>query len=117
MKVAELSDTDIDRISPYFNFWAVRCIQTTAISQFRNNRLTFTELDNEPQQQDAEVWDVIRQAEEVIGSAYWYDRELFRLYLDEGGLRKTAKTTGIPIKSIRQSVSKTISQIRKNVLS
>lgn len=117
LKVAELSDKDVERITPYFNYWAVRCIQTTAISQFKSNRLTFTELESEPQQAESRVWEIIHQAEEVIGSAYWYDRELFKLYLDSGSFKAVEAQTGIDHVSVFKTCKRLTEKIKRNVLS
>ena len=44
---------------------------------------------------------------------YWYDRELFKIYLSEGSLRKSEQATGIPYVSIKVTVDKVRKKLKK----
>jgi hypothetical protein len=45
---------------------------------------------------------------------HWYDREVLKLWLEEGSYRKVAKKVDIPYKSIGNTVKKTIETLRAN---
>ena len=45
---------------------------------------------------------------------HWYDREVLKLWLEEGSYRKVAKKVDIPYKSIGNTVKKAIETLRAN---
>ena len=48
-----------------------------------------------------------------LDEMYWYDRELFKIYMQEGSLRKSEKATGIPYISIRATVNKVRNKLKE----
>ena len=50
--------------------------------------------------------------EEILEEYHWYDRDMLKLYLKEGSYRKVEKATGIPFKSVGNTVKKTIDNLR-----
>lgn len=90
-----------------FKFWVVRvcCNQTSVngklnktynvlipvedINKFIKNKVQ-TDFDNS----------IVKQIEIRINKLYWYDKEILKLYIELGSVRKVSKQTGIPHTSI-----------------
>lgn len=101
------------------------------MNEFRDKYSKFNKLyrhmDDVPQQLDtvAEVQDedneyinrielYSRAVDEVISVLPWYDRELFRLYNQEGSMRKLANKTRIPVMSICNTINQVKSKIKQH---
>lgn len=61
---------------------------------------------------DQEKEDDIALLEVILNEYHWYNRDLLLLYLREGSYRKVEKATGIPFKSVGNTVKKTLEQLR-----
>lgn len=53
---------------------------------------------------DHTIDELIDAVEDILEKENWYDRELFKLYIQEGSYRKLSALTMIPYKSIGNSV-------------
>ena len=63
---------------------------------------------------DFEKEDDIALLEVLLERHHWYDRDMLKLYLKEGSYRKVSAATGIPFKSVGNTVKKTITKLRKD---
>jgi hypothetical protein len=55
----------------------------------------------------------LEKIQKELDEMYWYDRELFKIYLSEGSLRKSEQATGIPYVSIKVTVDKVRKKLKK----
>jgi len=106
----------------YLRWYVVR----TMINMATSSRSTFTrkyELHQPKPQlkdiQEEEGYDFEKEAdisllEEILENYHWYDRDMLRLYLQEGSYRKVEKATGIPFKSVGNTVKKTLDNLRSD---
>jgi len=104
----------------YLRWYVVRTMMNMATSA----RSSFSRLHGVHQKNtkykdgpDEEVYDHEKEAdilklETILETYHWYERDMLRLYLKEGSYRKVAKVTGIPFKSIGNTVKKTIENLR-----
>lgn len=53
--------------------------------------------------------DTIKKVQVLVETLYWYDKEILKMYIEEGSVRKVAAITGIP----HTSIFITIKRIRK----
>ena len=74
------------------------------------------ELRDVPEEEgyDQEKEDDIALLEQILEGYHWYNRDLLLLYLEEGSYRKVEKATGIPFKSVGNTVKKTIESLRSD---
>ena len=103
----------------YLRFYVVRTMMTMATSP----RSSFSKLydlhnhnkvDHEREDYDWEKEEDISLIETLMQELHWYDREVLKLWLEEGSYRKVAKKVDIPYKSIGNTVKKTIETLRAN---
>jgi len=106
----------------YLRWYVVR----TMINMATSSRSTFArkyELHQpKPQLKDIpeeEGYDFEKEAdisllEEILEDYHWYDRDMLRLYLQEGSYRNVEKATGIPFKSVGNTVKKTLDNLRSD---
>lgn len=92
-----MTDDQLERIEPYFNFWCVRTITNSAGRYGRVGKYATMVTD--------EVPEVAEQHEETpditpLQFLYWYESELLKLYAELGSARKVAKAIGVPRRSI-----------------
>lgn len=104
----------------YLRWYVVRTMMNMATSA----RSSFSRLHGVHQKNtkykdgpDEEVYDHEKEAdilklETILETYHWYERDMLHLYLKEGSYRKVAKVTGIPFKSIGNTVKKTIENLR-----
>jgi RNA polymerase sigma factor (sigma-70 family) len=55
----------------------------------------------------------IEKIEKALSKMHWYDRELFRLYMEEDSYRKVQALTGIHYTSVRVTVEKVRTKLKK----
>jgi len=107
-------------------FYVVRIIlnQVSRNGQFTKSHSLIAS--REPVHTQAECFDIERQHHaqrqrkeafedqlvSEVDELYWYDQKLFKLYLDKGSYRKVTEATGIPPKSVWETVNKVKQQIR-----
>ena len=103
----------------YLRFYVVRTMMTMATSK----RSSFSKLydlhnhkkvDHEREDYDWEKEDDIALLETLMDELHWYDREVLKLWLEEGSYRKVGKKVDIPYKSIGNTVNKALEQLRDN---
>jgi DNA-directed RNA polymerase specialized sigma24 family protein len=63
---------------------------------------------------DFEKEEDIALLEVLLERHHWYDRDMLKLYLKEGSYRKVSAATGIPFKSVGNTVKKTLTKLRKD---
>jgi hypothetical protein len=57
----------------------------------------------------------IEKINKQLEKLHWYDRELFKAYIDSGSYRKLSKQTNIPFNSISRTVNHVKDFIRNNI--
>ena len=121
MVLLEMTDEKWNQINEggYLRFYVVRTMMTMATSP----RSSFSKLydlhnhkkvDHEREDYDWEKEEDISLIETLMQELHWYDREVLKLWLEEGSYRKVAKKVDIPYKSIGNTVKKTIETLRAN---
>ena len=106
----------------YLRFYVVRSLLNMATSKrsnFAKKYNLFNHTNELPELTDTEGYDYekeldIRTVEVLMEELYWYDREILKLWIEEGSYRKVAKKVGIPFKSIGNSVKKSLETLRNN---
>lgn len=121
MVLLEMTDEKWEQINEggYLRFYVVRTMMTMATSP----RSSFSKLydlhnhnkvDHEREDYDWEKEDDLSLIETLMEELHWYDREVLKLWLEEGSYRKVAKKVDIPYKSIGNTVKKAIETLRAN---
>ena len=121
MVILEMTEEKWKQINEggYLRFYVVRTMMTMATSP----RSSFSKLydlhnhnkvDHEREDYDWEKEEDISLIETLMQELHWYDREVLKLWLEEGSYRKVAKKVDIPYKSIGNTVKKTIETLRAN---
>ena len=119
--VAEKTDVELKKIEPYFNFWCVRVVRNIndetrgrhAMSKYKQERFDIVEVEGAMLQVDDSA--ILTIVNKVMDNLHWYDRELFKAYIEEGTMRNLSKATGIPLRSIWTTVNKVRDHIRSKV--
>jgi cobalamin biosynthesis Co2+ chelatase CbiK len=62
-----------------------------------------------------EIDQTIDKINKQLEKLHWYDRELFKAYIDSGSYRKLSKQTNIPFNSISRTVNHVKDFIRDNI--
>lgn len=90
-----------------FRFWVVRicCNQVSSNGKLNKTYKVLIPVEdiNKYIKKEFEVItddSIVKQIETRIESLYWYDKEVLRLYIELGSVRKVSKQTGIPHTSI-----------------
>jgi DNA-directed RNA polymerase specialized sigma24 family protein len=118
----EMDDEKWEEINEggYLRWYVIRTMLNMATSsrsnfakkyQLRQRRAELREVED-TEGYDWETENDMRIVERILETYHWYDRDLLKLYLKQGSYRKTAAVTGIPFKSIGNTVKKTIEQLR-----
>jgi hypothetical protein len=103
-KIIEL----IHKGKPVFKFWIVRvcCNQLHSkngkmFKQY-NTLLPIENVNRLMSEIDLNQYDhnTIDQVQKLIDKLYWYDKEILKMYIESGSVRKVAQLTGIPHTSI-----------------
>ena len=111
MVLCEMGKEKRERIQDYFHFWCVRTLRNITLdmkrgrgrmAKYHQKKLEVEEMlmAQFTDHQEEKVSD-IRNA---LESLYWYDRELFITYLEEGSCRAVEKITGISYTSVALTV-------------
>lgn len=124
--VCEKDEKELQKIDSYFNFWCVRTMINMA-----GKRGSFTKLYSREQpnaedinfehEYDYTVDEQIERLHEVFDYIKkqspngWYKRDLFKLYVECGSLRKVEKEVGINYSSVYNTV-KEVKEIIKDKL-
>jgi len=67
---------------------------------------------SDDEQEEEEIQDLVSKINKELDSLHWYDKELFRIFVEEGhNISSLSRATGIP----RTSISLTINRIRKHI--
>lgn len=124
LQLLEMPDAKWNEINAggYLRFYVVRSLLNMATSKrsnFAKKYNLFTHTNEVPEITDTEGYDYekeldIRTVEVLMEELYWYDREILKLWIEEGSYRNVAKKVGIPFKSIGNSVKKSLETLRNN---
>ena len=124
LQLLEMPDRKWQEINAggYLRFYVVRSLLNMATSKrsnFAKKYNLFNHTNELPELTDTEGYDYekeldIRTVEVLMEELYWYDREILKLWIEEGSYRKVAKKVGIPFKSIGNSVKKSLETLRNN---
>jgi hypothetical protein len=109
--ICEKEDKELEKLSQYFNFWCVRVMinMTGARGNFTKlyskkyinvEDLNFDSL----VEYDGNIDEILDRVDEILKSTYWYKRELFKLYVECGSLRKVQGAVGINYSSVYNTV-------------
>jgi hypothetical protein len=104
IKIREL----LDKGKPVFKFWIVRvcCNQIHSkngkMYKQYNNLFLIEDVNKLMQEVEMNQYNhhTIDQVNKLIEGLYWYDKEILKLYIEHGSVRKVAAITGIPHTSI-----------------
>jgi len=106
----------------YLRWYVIR----TMINMATSNRSTFArkyqlnqskvELEDMPDinDYDFEKEENLIILEELLDDYHWYDRDMLKSYFKEGSYRKVSAATGIPFKSVGNTVKKTITKLKED---
>ena len=107
----------------YVRFYIVRTMMTMATSPrstfarthglFAHNKQV-PDIADDADGYDWEQEDDMTIIEALLDSYHWYDKEVLRLWIQEGSYRKVAAKTDIPFKSIGNSVRRTLDQLKED---
>lgn len=121
MVILEMPDEKWQQINEggYLRFYVVRAMITMATSPRSSfnklyNRHNHQEIDHDREDYDWEKEADISLIETLMEELHWYEREVLKLWLEEGSYRKVAKKVDIPYKSIGNTVNKAIETLRDN---
>lgn len=79
----------------------------------RNSDVTSENMPFQDLQNDAWKDIVLKKIEQELNGMYWYDRELFKLYIEKGSARKVQKAAGIHYVSVHNTVHKVKQKLRE----
>lgn len=104
----------------YLRYYVVRTIMnmgTSPRSTFAVKYKLFETFADIPEGQQAEPYDEqleqdLTIVETLLEDCYWYDREIVKLWIQEGSYRKVQAVTGIPYKSVGNTVKKTLNNLK-----
>jgi len=107
----------------YLRWYVIR----TMINMATSNRSTFArkyqlnstegiKFDDIPDTNDYdfEKEETLIILEELLDDYHWYDRDMLKSYFKEGSYRKVSAATGIPFKSVGNTVKKTITKLKED---
>jgi len=109
--ICEKSEKELLDIQGYRNFWCVRTIRNMngkrgVMAKYRNRSITKAEKD----EIDSATWEYSKRCDagvlERLEKMHWYQRELFKCYVEEGTIRKVSELTGIPSTSVFDTIKK-----------
>lgn len=83
---------------------------------YYSHRKPITAIINEPDDEydyeaDKRTEEQLHLTHSEIKGSYWYDREIFKMFMELGGVRAVSRKTGIP----KSSIALTINSIRKKI--
>jgi RNA polymerase sigma factor (sigma-70 family) len=118
------TEPELEKIQPYFRFWCIRTMtnmmsRTGAIGSKEamidrnvDVALLFDGLQDHEANTDTET---ATQANAILESLPWYERELFKEYAEQGTLRRVSAATKIPLMSVHRTVKSVKKTIRKKL--
>ena len=116
--ICEKDDKELEKLSEYFNFWCVRVMinMTGARGNFtklyRTPYIDVNDLHFDSQMEyDGKIDELLDRIDEILEDTYWYKRELFKLYIECGSLRKVESAVGINY----SSVYNTVREVKQNI--
>lgn len=109
------------------NFWVIR----TMLNSWRSTTSAFFKIyrDN-PEEISLEKWledhdvaddelenneELVRFAAKELEKLYWYDKELFKIYVDNPNISAIAKETGIPRTSVGLSINRVKTHLKSRL--
>ncbi len=113
--ICEKSQAELDKVEPYFDFWCVRVVRNMngkrgAMAKYRSEDIDQHRLELAQHFDHRE--EALSRVGECLEKMYWYDREMFLAYLEEGSLRKLADKIQLPIVTIYDTVKRVREQIQ-----
>jgi hypothetical protein len=115
--LCEKDEAYLKKIQPYFDFWCVRTIRNMngnrgVMAQYRTKTLSKAEFNEYEAYMDEYVQryssDVLKVFEDDSNELTWYEKKLFKAYIEEGSMDKLSKATQIP----KVTIWDTINEIR-----
>ena len=109
--ICEKEDSELEKLSQYFNFWCVRVMinMTGARGNFTKlyskKYINVEDLNFDSEQEyDDSIDELLDRVEDILKGVYWYKRDLFKLYVQCGSLRKVEGEVGINYSSVYNTV-------------
>jgi DNA-directed RNA polymerase specialized sigma24 family protein len=107
---------DPEKLDKWFNFWCARVIMnmtssTGQIGKLKSRRIEHCELVEF--EYDHEIDKQFEEVNKILDGMDWYDRELFKTYVEEGSLRNVEKRIGIKYGSVWNTVDKVRKQVNE----
>ena len=120
--ILEESDEKIEKIANYFNFWCVRVMinitgkRGSFTKKYSKKYINAEDWYFDSQQDyDNETDEVLEKVDDILKHVYWYKRDLFKLYLECGSLRKVEAEVGIPFVSVYNTVKEVKKTIKESL--
>lgn len=119
LAICEKSEQECEKLEQYFNFWCVRVMMNMCSNGkfkkiYEDTYLDWSEL-TFSYDYDKELDAKLDKVEAALKDVYWYKRELFKLYLECGSLRKVEAATGIDHCSVAATVKEVKKELSKKV--
>ena len=107
--ICSKDDTELIKLNNYFNFWCARTIINMSSSKgvVGRNKILIDEnadVSEYTGESDVDIEEIHTKATKILEQIHWYDRDLFKVYLETGSFRKTSKETKIPLTSVHATV-------------
>ena len=104
----------VEKGEQVFKFWIVRicCNQTNtkygAFGKMYSNLIPVEDINIfiKEERPDYDDSNLIKEISKKINELYWYDREILKMYIEKGSVRKVAQEIGIPHTSIFITIKK-----------
>lgn len=115
LAICEKSEQECVKLESYFNFWCVRvmmnmCSNGKLKKRYEQGFIDWAEFVTFDYDEGLDT--KLDQIEGILKDVYWYKREVFKLYLRCGSLRKVEKETGID----HCSVAATVKEVKKEII-
>jgi len=120
--VCQKEDSELEKMSSYFDFWCVRvminitgsCGSFTKL--FRQPKVNIEDAIFDQQlEYDHYTDELLNEVDNALQDVYWYKRELFKLYIECGSFRKVEAAVGINHSSVFQTVTEVKKTIKERI--
>lgn len=113
--LCEKTDDELERISEYFNFWAVRTMMNMAAPRAKmakyEERMASQYFEVADSPYDPTEDEMVRKANNELNRMHWYRKKMFEEYIKVGSMRELSRQTEIPLNTI----SGTIREVREEL--
>ncbi len=108
----------------YLRWYVVRTMMNMATSPRSNFAVKYRIFEHRyevPAIVDEDHYDYEKEADltlidQLLSTYHWYDADMVKLWIEKGSYRKVAAATGIPFKSIGNTVRKTLDNLKDDYI-